>query len=143
MKTLLFYQQFYDLFNNFSANAVEYEGVLYPTAEHAYQAAKLTNQEAKDAVRSAKSPLLSKEISSTYKEFKRAGWDEVKLEIMEIICRAKLEQHEEVREALLKSGSDIIAEDSKEDSFWGIGADGQGQNHLGKIWMKLRGELNG
>ena len=35
----------------------------------------------------------------------------------------------------------IIVEDSPKDNFWGWGKDRTGENHLGKLWMKLRDEL--
>jgi predicted NAD-dependent protein-ADP-ribosyltransferase YbiA (DUF1768 family) len=40
----------------------------------------------------------------------------------------------------LKTENRLIAEDSPVDDFWGYTA-GTGQNHLGKIWMKLRENL--
>lgn len=140
--SIKFYQQWYDLFNNFSANAIEYEGEVYPTSEHAYQAAKCESQEAKDDIRHAKSPIVAKEIANgKFKGDRIPDWDVKKLEIMERILRAKLSQHEEVKSALMRSSNDIIEEDSKEDNFWGVGKDGHGLNHLGKLWMKIRDEL--
>ena len=61
---------------------------------------------------------------------------------MEEILRAKTEQHEDVRDVLKKTGKRTIIENSPVDSFWGIGYDGNGQNVVGKIWMKIRDELN-
>ncbi len=34
-----------------------------------------------------------------------------------------------------------IIKDSDTDYFWGTGADGTGQNELGKLFMQDRGEL--
>jgi ribA/ribD-fused uncharacterized protein len=139
---IYFYNQWYDVLNNFSANAVEIDGVLYPTSEHAYQAAKCTDSAGKEEIRKAKSPLLAKEISNTrYKSAKDPEWNNKKLIVMESILRAKLDQHEEVFNALAKSGDEDIAEDSPIDSFWGRGKDGKGENRLGKLWMKIRSEL--
>jgi len=63
-----------------------------------------------------------------------------KVAVVEEILRAKVVQHPEAQEALRKSGNEDIVEDSPTDYFWGEGADGSGQNMLGKIWMKLRDE---
>jgi ribA/ribD-fused uncharacterized protein len=140
--SIYFYDQWYDVLNNFSANAVEIEGILYPTSEHAYQAAKCTDPDGKQEIKSAKSPLLAKEISNQkYKSAKDSDWNNKKLGVMESILRAKLAQHQEVREALIKSGTEEIAEDSPVDAFWGRGEDGNGENQLGKLWMKIRSEL--
>jgi ribA/ribD-fused uncharacterized protein len=58
------------------------------------------------------------------------------------ILRAKLAQHPEAREALTESGHEDIVEDSPTDYFWGEGADGSGRNMLGKLWMKIRDEMD-
>ncbi len=138
---IYFYNQWYDVLNNFSANAVGIDGVLYPTSEHAYQAAKCTDPKGKDEIRLARSPVLAKEAARRYRFARRTDWDDVKLGAMEAILRAKLAQHDEVREALIRSGHDVIGEDSPHDDFWGIGPDGAGENHLGGLWMKIRAEL--
>ncbi len=140
--SVYFYNQWYDVLNNFSANAVEIDGVVYPTSEHAYQAAKCTDFQGKLDIIAARSPELAKEISNqTYAGAKRPDWNEVKLGIMESVLRAKLNQHQEVRDALIRSSNAEIAEDSPVDDFWGRGKDGNGQNNLGKLWMKIRSEL--
>ncbi len=139
---IYFYNQWYDVLNNFSANAVEIDGALYPTSEHAYQAAKCTDPDGKQEIIAAKSPLLAKEVSNQkYKSAKDPDWNTKKLSVMESILRLKLHQHQEVREALVKSGDEEIAEDSPVDAFWGRGEDGNGENQLGKLWMKIRSEL--
>ncbi|HSX28189.1 MAG TPA: NADAR family protein [Candidatus Saccharimonadales bacterium] len=139
---IYFYDQWYDVLNNFSANAVEIDGVLYPTSEHAYQAAKCTDPVGKHEILVAKSPLLAKEVSNQkYKSAKDPDWNTKKLSVMESILRSKLDQHQEVRNALMKSGDEEIAEDSPIDAFWGRGKDGNGENQLGKLWMKIRSEL--
>ena len=60
---------------------------------------------------------------------------------MEDILRAKLSQHAYVKKKLLETGNYMIVEDSPTDSYWGCGSDRKGQNHMGKLWMKLRDEL--
>jgi N-glycosidase YbiA len=132
--------QFYVL-NNFSAHAIEFRGELYPTAEHAYQASKCTDPDGQNAIRNARSPLLAKILANdTYKAAKDPDWESKKVAVVEEILRAKLAQHPEACEALRESGHEDIVEDSPTDYFWGEGADGSGQNVLGKLWMKLRDE---
>lgn len=142
MPAVYFYEQWYSCLSNFSANAVEIGGVVYPTAEHAYHAVKCSDPKGKAAILAARSPKLVKVVSNeTFAAARRKDWNEVKVDVMESVLRAKLAQHGEVREALLRSGNAKIAEDSPEDYFWGRGEDGSGQNMLGKLWMKLRDEL--
>lgn len=87
----------------------------------------------------AHSPQKSWEQSQQYKSKQIPDWDSKKLEVMEELCRAKLVQHDDVKNALLNSGDDVILKDYP-DSFWGLGLDG-GRNEMGKIWMRLREEL--
>lgn len=57
------------------------------------------------------------------------------------IVRGKVTQNVDVRTCLLATGSKKIVENSPWDSFWGCGADGNGENQMGKILMQLRGEF--
>lgn len=136
-----FYTPEFYVFNNFSAHAIEFKGKLYPTCEHAYQAAKCTDPQGREAIRHARSPLEAKRLANeTYRAAKDPEWRSKKVTVVEAILRAKLAQHPEAQEALSKSGHEEIVEDSPTDYFWGEGADGSGRNMLGKIWMKLRDE---
>jgi predicted NAD-dependent protein-ADP-ribosyltransferase YbiA (DUF1768 family) len=60
---------------------------------------------------------------------------------MEQIFRAKLEQHSDVMCVLLPTKSRKLLKVFPTDYYWGTGADGSGQNKMGKLWMKLRDEL--
>jgi ribA/ribD-fused uncharacterized protein len=137
-----FYTPEFYVFNNFSAHAIEFRGKLYPTCEHAYQAAKCTdNPQGQETIRSARSPLEAKRLANeTYKAARDRDWGNKKVAVVEEILRAKLAQHQEARDALRESGTEDIVEDSPTDYFWGEGADGSGQNMLGKLWMKIRDE---
>lgn len=139
---IYYYTNDYYELDNFSAHAVKYKGLVFPTAEHAYQAEKHTDLKIKEEIRSAKSPLESKNIANKkYGAKKRSDWGSVKLKIMEEVKRAKVSQHLEVRKALIRSGKATLAELSEKDLFWGMNNKGKGENHLGKIWMKIREEL--
>jgi ribA/ribD-fused uncharacterized protein len=138
---ITFYTTDFYVFNNFSAHAIEYRGLLYPTAEHAYQAAKCTDPNGKEAIRNARSPILAKQLANeTYRAARDPEWDGKKLAVVEEILRAKLAQHPEAQQALRDSGHEDIVEDSPTDYFWGAGADGSGRNMFGKIWMRIREE---
>lgn len=142
MSKILFYEDTYYLFSNFSAHAVEYKGKLYPTSEHAYHAAKFDSEEIKEKIKNAKSPLEAKDLANNvYKTVRKAAWDEIKAEVMYQILKEKLNQHKEVQEILLRTSQEEIIENSPVDYYWGCGQDGTGSNQLGKIWMRLRKEV--
>lgn len=109
------------------------------TNEHAYQALKAQHKSdflwicAKDMPGQAKRG--GKEITL------RADWDEVKLDIMYDINRAKYTQHRDLRAKLINTGEEELVEvNSWFDTFWGV-CNGKGENHLGKILMRIREEL--
>lgn len=136
-----FYESRFYMFSNFSSFAVELDGIVWMTSEHAYQAAKFGNNTCVCKIQKARSAHDAKKIARAHEQSKRPDWDAIKLSVMERIVRAKLAQHPYVRQMLLETGHRRLVEDSPKDSFWGWGPDKQGDNHLGKIWMKLREEL--
>src|SRR4051794_39106705 len=96
-----FYTPKFYIFNNFSAHAIEYNGKLYPTSEHAYQASKCTDPVGQEEIRNARSPLQAKALANeTYRDARDPHWASRKVAVVEDILRAKLAQHFEAREAL-------------------------------------------
>lgn len=138
-----FYPREFFVFDNFSSFRVLVDGVLYCTVEHAYQAIKFlqTAPEIAQQITDCYSAHDAQKIAYANKDKQRKDWDDVKLDIMEKLLRLKLEQNPYVKKKLLETGNLIICEDSPKDSFWGIGANRDGRNELGKLWMKLRSEL--
>lgn len=68
----------------------------------------------------------------------RDDWDSIKLDVMMDVLKAKFSQNKKLKELLMSTGNANIIEDSPRDSYWGIGKDKKGQNHLGKLLVKLR-----
>lgn len=135
-------REFYPLCN-FSSFQVEWRGRLWPTLEHAYQAAHFfeTAPDLAEEIYTMRSAHEAYKIAKANGDKAPLGWHDAKESVMIDICRHKLEQHEYVRQKLLETGDALIVEDSPKDSFWGWGPDRGGRNALGKIWMQLRTEL--
>jgi ribA/ribD-fused uncharacterized protein len=55
--------------------------------------------------------------------------------------RAKFTQHPELLALLLATGDAHLVEHTANDSYWGDGGDGSGNNMLGRILMQLRDGL--
>lgn len=91
--TVLFYGPEWYVFSNFSSFAVEYAGALWPTSEHAYQAAKFTDEKIIDRIKRARSAHAAYKLAQELKPNARPNWNEIKLGVMEEIVRAKLRQH--------------------------------------------------
>lgn len=139
----LYYEDEYYMFGAFSAHAVEYNWILYPTAEHAYQAVKFkgNHPEIHDIIVKAKSPLEAKKLKDKYKDKVDSNFEENKVKIMEDIFRKKTKQHEEVRKALISSKDTIIWENSPVDEFRWVWKNKDWENMLWKIRMKIRKDL--
>jgi len=129
--------------DNFSAHVVCVWGLAFPTSEHAYQWKKYfsTYPEVATEILAAPSPHAAKGIAERNKSKVVQSWFSARVAVMEEVLRAKVAQHEDVREALKRTGKRIIIENSPVDNFWGAGPDGKGENMVGKIWMKIREDI--
>ena len=142
-KIVGFYEREIYIFSNFSSFSVRWRGKLWPTSEHAYQAAHFfkTAPKLAEKIHKAKSAHDAFKIAKANAHKAPADWEEKKVAIMEDIVRHKLKQHPYVLRKLVQTGKRKLAEDSPKDDCWGWGKNRDGRNELGKIWMKLRGEL--
>ena len=71
----------------------------------------------------------------------RGDWEQVKFDVMERCVRYKFAHHPELRDKLLATGDAYLEEGNDwGDTIWGV-SNGVGENRLGKILMKVRGEL--
>ena len=133
-------REFYPL-DNFSSFKVEYNGYLYSSSEEAFQANLFINDypEIAELIKKSHSAHEAQKIRIMYEDKINLNSEEI-LELMEKILRCKLEQNPYVLKKLLETKDYIIVEDSPKDNYWGWGLDRNGENHLGKIWMKLREE---
>ena len=126
----------------FSAHRIEIWGEVFPTIEHAYQSAKFKPGPERDEVKQTTSPMDAWRAAQKYKQIPELlvdGFD--KDAVMEELFRAKMAQHADIIDILKESGERELLKNYDTDYYWGTGADGSGQNKMGKLWMKLRGEI--
>lgn len=140
-KQIFFYEHEFYVFSNYSSFMLEWNGKLYPTSEHAYHSEKFEDENLKEQLRNTRSAHDSQVFANTNKDKRRKDWDDVKLDIMREILKAKVSQHPYVMKKLVESGDKELIEDSWRDDFWGWGPNKDGANHLGKLWMEIRSEL--
>lgn len=138
-----FYPREFYCLDNFSAFGVEYQGVYYQTVEHAYQSLSFLGADDKlaETIRNCHSAHEAQKKSHDNKSKRASDWDNRKLLVMGALLREKVKQHPYVMKKLMETGSYLIVEDSPKDDFWGIGADRKGENYLGKLWMKIRDDI--
>lgn len=145
-KQVFFYEQDFYVLSNFSAFQVRSYGIDFATSEHLYHWEKFYGGaphqlEIQREIRFARSAHDAFKIAEKYKASRRTNWDDIKVNIMGCILRAKAEQHEYVRRKLLGTGDRELIEDSWRDDFWGWGPNRDGRNALGKLWMEIREEI--
>ena len=129
----------YNFLSNFYPSEVAFEGWVYPTAEHAYQGAKVINPHNQKMVRLAESPAKAKRLGRKFCD--RFLFHDIKLEIMKEIVSEKFTNNESLKKLLLETDNAMIIEGNTwGDTFWGV-CKGVGHNHLGKILMEVRDEI--
>lgn len=125
------------------ANGIEMSGYVYPSLEHAYQAAKTTKKLWRKKIREAGSPGLAKKLGRQIPAYAmRPDWENVKLKAMLWLLRKKFSQPY-FKKMLLSTGNRELVEGNYwGDTFWGVDVKtGKGENWLGKLLMKVRDEL--
>ena len=135
-----FHEEPYRFLSNFYEARVEYNGLTFGSNEAAFQAQKCMTEEEK-AQFTEFGPGKSKGVGR--RVLLRPDWEQVKVDIMEEIVRAKFTQHPELAAKLLATGEKVLVEGNHwGDTCWGVDTrTGQGENQLGKILMKVREEL--
>ena len=138
-------EKLYGVFSNLYRRPIEFEGRVYPTAEHAYQAGKARRPEVKEWILAAPSPaLLAMAAHGLYYWDVTPGWSKTKFDRMKKILIAKFTQHQDLRDILLATGNKRLVESATVDNpvnrLWGE-VNGKGQNMLGRLLMEVRTEL--
>ena len=117
-------------FENEFMSRTEHEGVIYPSAFHAYTAAKCARDRTvftKGSVRRARELGKGEMV---------AGFTENRVRVMHSILRSKFFRDPGLARALLATGTDELRYDCK-SPFWGY----PGTNEHGKILVAVRDEL--
>jgi len=140
-KQILFYENEFYVFSNFSSFAIEWKGYLWMTSEHVYHSEKFNDPGIMQKLKQTRSAHDAMKLAYANQDKYRKNWDDIRLSVMKDILRAKAEQHPYVKKKLLESGDKELIEDSWRDSFWGWGPNKDGENNLGKLWMEIREEF--
>lgn len=127
--------------SNFFLSPICYQGKVYDSVEHAYQAAKTDDD-------SLRIPFHTRE-KFTASEAKRAGrllplredWENIKIEVMRELVFTKFEDAQ-LRQKLIDTSPCLLIEGNTwGDKFWGV-CNNEGHNWLGRILMDKRAIIN-
>lgn len=134
----------WEFLSNFHPCPVQYDGEVWPTAEHAYVAAKTNDPEFK-----AQILAIPADKAGAVKRLGRAlplraDWEKVKVRVMWEIVENKFDYNPDMREKLLATGDALLQEGNHwHDNFWGnctcqACEKIEGKNTLGRLLMTLR-----
>ncbi|MFH1509712.1 MAG: NADAR family protein, partial [Candidatus Nealsonbacteria bacterium] len=116
-KIVGFYEREYYTFSNFSSFSVKWKGKVWPTSEHAYQAAHFlkTAPDLANKIHKAKSAHEAYKLAKNNTDKTPENWHEIKTAVMEDIVRHKLKQNPYVMHKLIQTGNRYLVEDSPKD----------------------------
>lgn len=136
----------YYFLSNFHPSYVMYEGDIYPTVEHAFQAAKIAERKSRQFFTTLPTPDLAKYHGR--KVELRLDWEQIKDKVMYDILRDKFSRDPNKANLLATGNRPLIEGNNWHDNYWGVCSCerckrkyNHGRNQLGKTLMQIRDEL--
>lgn len=141
----------YRFLSNFWYVEVELDGEMYPSTEHAYQAAKTLDPVERKKFRFSvlyedgepieRTPTCGQAKRMGSKLQLRPDWEEIKVDVMRDLLTQKFLNHLDLREKLYNTGNRYLEETNHwNDTFWGV-CNGKGKNVLGNLLMEIRSKI--
>lgn len=121
----------YFFLSNFYEQTLVYQNVMYPTAEHAFQASKTLNERQRHRISKLASPGTAKRTGRAIAL--RSDWEEVKVQIMEEIIELKFGKSILKKRLLATDNALLIEGNNWGDAFWGATLEERSGKHI-KIW---------
>lgn len=133
----------YRFLSNFANSVILYEGIIYPTVEHAFQAAKTLDISKRQEISLLATPGHAKRAGR--KVILRPDWEEVKDQVMYHLVKLKFTDPI-LRGKLLATGEEELVEGNFwHDNYWGVCSCERcnsyaidSGNHLGNILVSIR-----
>lgn len=126
----------YAFLSNFYPCQVVWDGKIYPSVEHAYQAAKTLDPQEREIIRLAPTPGKARRLGR--RVTMRPDWEPIKRSVMFLLVLRKF-QDPALGARLLATGDRVLVEGNDwGDTYWGQCPLGVGENHLGRILMLVR-----
>lgn len=125
--------------SNFYPAIVLFEGDMFPTVEHAFQAAKTVVKSQRTIVARAATPGKAKRMGK--KVLLRADWDIVRVPVMKQLLHEKFKWPVLYRKLLGTGGGELVEGNGWGDSYWGVDFATGGLNVLGNLLMTERNSI--
>lgn len=134
------FRGYYGFLSNFYMVPVRYDGIFYPSSEHAYQAAKFRLEDTRVKISKFKKPFAAKHYARFHKKPEERVEFFDKLHVMECVLKAKFSNISLARRLESTYPRALVEGNTWGDTYWGV-SNGYGDNHLGKLLMKVRDKL--
>lgn len=128
----------YAFLSNFYEHPISNGVITFPTNEHYFQAMKTLEDDERLAIARAETPGKAKRMGRSVKL--RPDWESIKLDVMETAVRIKFTDPELAAKLIATGNEELVEGNWWNDTFWGV-CNGVGENHLGKILMKVRADI--
>lgn len=129
----------YRFLSNFYPSPITAHGIVYPTVEHVFQAAKTLRIVERQVIASLPTPGQAKRAGRRLEL--RPGWNAMRIDVMAWCLAQKFAVGSDLADRLMQTHpADLVEGNTWGDRFWGV-CDGRGQNHLGKLLMARRSAL--
>lgn len=134
----------YEFLSNFFPSPIRYQGVLFATVEHGYQAMKTVDPRERARIQRAPDPGIAKMIGKNSRlTTMRPDWDDIKVKVMRELLLLKFVPGTELAMKLLATGNEPLVEiNCWHDNIWGVcmcrQCPGTGTNHLGRLLVDIR-----
>ena len=129
----------YGAFANDAPYGVRIDNVTWPTVTH-YMLSRQYPTVPEYSVRAA--PSISEVHSLTDGTPERNKWDIVRDDFLRRALHAKFSQHLDLEEMIVGTGNMPLVYACPEDSYYGIGPDGNGHNMFGRLLMQARRRIH-
>ena len=138
-----FYKEFGDLgyLANYSNHGFYKDGVYYKTVEHYYQSKKFNDKELVKKIIECDTPKEASNIGRDRGNIRIDNFKDKKLDVMYEGVLEKFRQNSDIRAKLIETRNQEIREMTTKENYWGIGPNLDGENHIGKILMKVRDKV--
>lgn len=129
--------------NFYPYQIIDDTGVVWASTEHYYQAMKTLNMTERAVVWAAATAAEAKKLGKpdSGKVTLRKNWALLKIVFMEKALEMKFPGDDQLSELLMSTAPAELCEWAPWDKFWGLGPDGKGENHLGRLLMERRTRL--
>ena len=118
---------------NYSNHGFIKDGVYYKTAKHYYQASKFDDETIRKKIINAETPKEASIIGRDRNNIRKKNCRTKKLDDMYTAVYLKFSQNKDIRSKLIETRNQEIREMTTKESYWGIGPNFDGINHIGKI----------